>query len=408
MPTFLSLPRPPQRLRSWCAAGTLLACAPAIAAAAPASGSASPLRVNSIGFLPDAPKRATIASDAAAFSVLRVADGAVVFHGATGPEIHTAKADTDETVRVADFSALNAPGRYVVAVDGTGRSAPFTIGRAVWDTPLVAVMRGFYYWRCGTAVRGEWLGRTYAHAACHLEDGWLDEVGGGHVRHPSVGGWHDAGDYNKYVVNAGVTVGLLLQAWDLYGDQLANVALDLPESGNGTPDFLNEIRWELDWLFTMQLPDGRVYHKLSQRNFAYWGPPERDAADRYLSPWSTAATADFVAMFAAASRAYRPYDAAFADRCLAAAQLSWQCLAAHAKNVAPDLHAFHTGGYAPDDATHRLWAAVALWQATGEVACLRDFERRSAGLKFDAGGPGWGDARDLAFGAYLLATIPGA
>ncbi|HWA88021.1 MAG TPA: glycoside hydrolase family 9 protein [Opitutus sp.] len=373
----------------------------------PASGSASPIRLNSIGFFPDAPKRATLACDQTDFAIVRVADGTVAFRGKSGPALHTAKTDTDETVRVADFSALSTPGRYVLEIDGVGRSAAFTIGSDVWATPFVAVMHGFYYWRCGTAVHGEWQGHTYAHAACHLDDGWLDEVGGGHAKHASVGGWHDAGDYNKYVVNAGVTVGLLLQAWEMFGDRLGGIALALPESGNATPDFLNEIRWELDWLLTMQLPDGRVYHKLSQRNFAYWGPPENDKADRYFAPWSTAATADFVAMTAAAARAYRPYDAAFADRCVAAAQLGWQCLAAHPENVAPDLHAFHTGAYAPGDATHRLWAAVELWKTTGDSACLHEFEHRAGAMKFDAGGPGWGDARDLAFGAYLLATKSG-
>src|SRR3712207_7285062 len=63
---------------------------------------------------------------------------------------------------------------------------------------------------CGEAVSATHDGVTYAHAACHTEDAWLDYVGGGHAKRDATGGWHDAGDYNKYVVNAGFTVGVML------------------------------------------------------------------------------------------------------------------------------------------------------------------------------------------------------
>ena len=124
-------------------------------------------------------------------------------------------------------------------------------------------MRGFYLWRCGIAVSSTYHGQTFAHAACHTNDAWLDYVGGGHTHKDGGKGWHDAGDYNKYTVNAGVTVGVLFRAWEDFGPQLRKVRLDLPESGGKLPDFLAELKWEMDWLLTMQAPDGSAYHKLS-------------------------------------------------------------------------------------------------------------------------------------------------
>ena len=170
----------------------------------------APVRVNSIGFLPESRKVATIGAGCSEFRVIDVATAAVVFTGQASAPVKTAASDTDETVQLVDFSALKEPGRYVLEVPGVGRSAEFRIGRDVWMEPYALVTRGMYLWRCGVEASGEWKGRKFHHDACHLQDGLLDYVGGpaGTIR-PSLGGWHDAGDYNKYVVNAGVSVGLM-------------------------------------------------------------------------------------------------------------------------------------------------------------------------------------------------------
>ncbi len=364
------------------------------------------IRLNTIGFMPDAAKRATIAAPCSEFSVMRAADGAPVASVPGCVPTTTAPTETGETVQVADFSGLSAPGRYQLSVPGVGMSVPFTVGADIWNTPFQLVSRAMYLWRCGTAVHAEWNGVTYEHGPCHLEDGWLDFTDAGHVRGPGTGGWHDAGDYNKYVVNASFAVAMMFKALDQFPGRVEKVRLDIPESGNGVPDLLNEIRWELEWMMTMQMRDGRVYHKLSAENFKYWGPPEIDSSPRYYCPWSTTATADFVAVFAAAARHFGPYDKGFSDTCLAAARKGWACLAEHPGNVPPDLHAFHTGTYDVNDDSHRLWAAEELWETTGELPLLRDFERRAAGREFVLPGPSWGDAQDLALGSYLLSRHP--
>jgi endoglucanase len=370
---------------------------------APPPGAA--IRVNTVGFLPDAVKRATLSGDAATFRVLDAATGAVVLSGAVEGPVRTAPTDTNETVRIADFSVLNFPGRYVLEVAGVGRSEPFAIGPQVWNEPYQLVTRGMYLWRCGVAVKAEWKGQTFEHGPCHLGDGLLDLVGGpaGATR-PSTGGWHDAGDYNKYVVNAGVSVGLMFKAWEHFRDRIERVPLDLPESGKGMPDLLAELKFEFDWLFTMQADDGRVYDKLSARDFRYWGPPDKDTSPRYLSPWGTTATADFVAMMALGARHFREFDAAYADRCLVAARKSWAFLVANPENHAADLSAFRTGVYGAPDPVHRLWAAAELWETTGDAEVLQEFEHRVQTVEFTLTGPNWGDVRDLALGTYLSAS----
>jgi endoglucanase len=381
-----------------------------LAAATAASAPSAVIRVNTIGFLPGAEKRATIAAplaDGAVIRVVRVADGATAFAAPAGAPVASGKNDTGETVRVFDFTALADAGSYRIELPGGRASAPFRIAGDVWDAPLAAAMRAFHLWRCGAAVSARHDGRVFAHGPCHAADARLDLVlpSNKKARLDVTGGWHDAGDYNKYTVNAAFAAGLLLAAWEQNPAALAALDLGIHENAGAgaAPGFLGEIRWGLDWLLKMQLPDGRVFHKVSELAFHYWGPPDEDPTPRYLAGWSTAATATAAAVLARAARVYRPYDAGFADRCLAAARLAAAVLAAHPEEVRPDQRAFSTGTYELHNTAHRLWAAAELWAATGEKTFLDDFEQRAAAARFDFGGPAWGNVTDLALGAYLLA-----
>jgi endoglucanase len=279
----------------------------------------------------------------------------------------------------------------------------------VYNDPFRLVTRGMTLWRCGMANSGTHNGGTFAHAACHLHDAYLDFVGGGHTRKDGTGGWHDAGDYNKYVTNANVTVGCMLLAWQQFGDRIRNVKLGVPESGKTRlPDYLAEVKWETDWLLKMQAPDGSVYHKLSTRNFGGFILPEKETAERYFTPWSSAATADFVAMLAQAARTMRPYDAAYANRCLQAATRSYQFLVAHPENHKADLTGFSTGTYETDDPDDRLWAVAEMWETTGETTYLRNFETRARALtpKIEAVWD-WDNVRNLGMITYLRSKRPG-
>ena len=373
----------------------------------PASAADSDVRVSSIGYLPDRAKVATIAVEATSFQVLREADGSVAFDGmAAGPLVAP---DTAASVWLADFSSVAESGRFYLQVDGVDRSVTFPIGDDVYREPLRAAMIGMYGQRCNTPVFITTNGQTWKHAACHMNDGLLNYIGGSGKRDGHKG-WHDAGDYGKYTVNAGVTVGSMLAAWEEYGDALAGLALPIPESGGVVPDYLDEIRWELDWLLTMQYSasDGRVSHKLTSLGFDSFEMPEADHLPRYFVPWGSAATADFVAMLAKAARIYRPYDAAFADQCLAAAQISYAFLTDNPANQSPNQTGFSTGGYGTGDGDDRLWAAAEMWETTGDGAAQADFETRAAGQnpKVDSDFD-WSNVKNLGMLVYLQSKRDG-
>lgn len=363
------------------------------------------IRVNSIGFLPDQAKAATIAGDFRSFRVIRESDGAAVLSADCLPVGSAASSGGD--LRIADFSRLTAPGRYRLEGGGS-RSAPFSIGAEVWVEPFNTVFRGFYLWRCGMAVGADSGGRRFAHAACHTNDAWLDLVGGGHVRRVSVGGWHDAGDYNKYVVNAGAAVGVLLRAWNDFGPAIRRAQERQPVADRA-PDFLGEIRWELEWLLTMQTADGGVYHKLTTRGFGKFEAPETEATDRFFTPVSSAATADFAAMMSEASRTYLAVDPAFAARCGRAAGASWSWLCAHPGEKPFEAAGVSTGAYASTDADDRLWAAAGYWQATGDPGARQEAERRlrMIGARIDTDWD-WGNLANLGALEYLFSDRPDA
>jgi endoglucanase len=372
-------------------------------------GADSDIRLNSLGFLPDSAKKATIVAACSDFAVKRASDGETVYSAAAMGPWH--QEDVKQDVWIADFSLVSEKSKYYVDVPGVGRSADFEIGDAVYDFPFYTAMRGFYLWRCGTAVSGEHNGQTYAHAACHMDDAYEDYIGNPGSRRDGTGGWHDAGDYGKYVVNAGVTVGCLFLAWDHFQDKLKSVSLNLPDTAPGYPDFLKEIKWETDWLLKMPYPDGsgRVSHKLTRLNFEGFIMPERDTGKRYFTDWSSAAVADFVAMMAMAARHFKAYDPNYAQLCLDAAENSYAFLTANPQPKGFVQGSFQTGGYQTGDSDDRLWAAAEMWETTGRAECLKDFETRAAagsGTRIDVDWD-WGNVRNLGMFTYVLSQQEG-
>ena len=372
----------------------------------------SDIRLNSLGFFPGMEKKATIIAGCSDFTVKKTADGKTVYSGkVTGP-FH--QNDVNQDGWTADFSQLSSEGSYYLDVPGVGRSIDFKIGKGNYDSALYTAMRGFYLLRCGTAVEGEHNGQHFAHKACHLEDGFLDYLGLKDTRRDGTGGWHDAGDYGKYVVNAGVTVGVLFLAWDHFRDRLEDMSLDIPDTAPGYPDFLKEIKWETDWLLKMPLPDdsGKVSHKLTRLNFSGFILPEDDSEKRYFVDWSSAATADFAAMMAmAAARGGRfvgPTEEQYARTCLEAAKKSYAFLRMNPNNKRPNQQAFKTGGYGTSDPDDRLWAAAELWETTGEVDYLKDFEESA--VRFDSKIDedwDWSNVKNLGMFTYLLSRRDG-
>ena len=368
----------------------------------------SDIRLNSIGYLPSAEKKASIIVSCTNFNVRRSSDSSIAYSGTvTGP---VTDPDSGQSIRTANFSSLTEAGTFYLEVPSVGQSVNFTISDNALNFAYYTVMRAFYLWRCGTAVSGTFNGQTYSHAACHMNDAYLDYVGGGHNIRDGKGGWHDAGDYNKYIVNAGITVGMMFKAWELYKDILQNISLDIPNTAPGYPDFLKEMKWEIDWVLKMAYSDGsgRVSAKLSALDFDPFEMPEQETEDRFFTDWGSAATADYVAMLAMAARIFAPYDATYANQCLNAAWTAYNFLLANTANKDPDYSAFGTGGYGTTDPDDRLWAAAEMWETTGSTTAHQDFTTRAntysdkTDLDWD-----WSNVKNLGMYTYLLSTRTG-
>ena len=317
---------------------------------------ASPFRVNQVGYAAGLPVRVAVLTDApvrltdAEGRCLREFKATLTFDEASG-----------DRMALADLGIL-PEGTYRLETDTEVRA--FTVKAQPWREVTNALIKGLYFQRCGCALCAQHAG-PYVHAACHTANSrdWEDQS----VRRSVTGGWHDAGDYGKYVSPGAVTVAHLLWTWKLFPEGCGD-PLNIPETGNGLPDILNEARWELDWLLKMQRADGAFHHKLTKSHFAPFIMPEEDREQEYLMPVSSCATGAACACLALAGRVYRPFDQTFAEDALAAAEKAWNWLEAH-----PDLLPFknpegvRTGQYGDrSDRDERFWAACELFAATGK------------------------------------------
>ena len=288
------------------------------------------IAADQVGYPADRPKVATVIG-ADRFEVVRE-DGVVVL----AARIRNQR---------ADFSAVNTPGRYELRA--AGARVPIEVAADPYREVLRMTTRAFYGQRCGTAVD---LGGGYRHPACHLQGRFHESSGRKDARDAPVGGWHDAGDYGRYVVNSGISTATLLWAAERF---------DL--------DVLDEARWNVDWMLAMQDSDGGVWHKETTLQFADFVPPQADRAISYVIGKGSCATGDFAAVAAIAARVYRPSDAAFADRALRSAKSAYRWLAAHPKvdfRNPPDVG---TGEYDDRDCSdERLWAAAEIFRTTGD------------------------------------------
>lgn len=354
------------------------ACVPGHSLAASASDAAAvPVRVNQLGFEPEARKVAVVITDRSSdFAVVDVESGDDVLTGKLGEP--AGWAFSEGQVALADFSVLGEPGEYLVRVDGVGDSAPFRIADGVYEPLNDAAIKAYYYNRASTGLPEEYAG-DWARAAGHPDTEVLIHASAASESRPegavisSPKGWYDAGDYGKYVVNSGISTYTLLAALEHYGDRYADRDLNIPESGDAVPDLLDEAMWNLDWMLTMQDPDdGGVYHKLTTLNFVGEVMPADTHEPRYVVQKGTAATLNFAAVMAVASRVLDDYEDRFpgkAKATLAAAKRAWAWAQAHPDVPYRQPEDVHTGGYGDGDfADEFAWAAAELYITTGDDA----------------------------------------
>jgi endoglucanase len=374
---------------------------------------AQSVSVDQAGYLPALPKYVFVAAAADTFRVIDAASLTERYKGAL-TLWKSGDPSTGKTVRRGDFSLFQESGRYRVVAAAGDTSEPFGIGDTIDAGVYRKSLKGFYYQRCGTAILAPYAG-PYVHAACHVADGLYHATAESTGYRNVIGGWHDAGDYGKYVVNAGVSVGTMLMAYEYFPAKFSQDDLGIPESGNGVPDLLDEVRYELSWLLKMQRADGGVYCKVTRTTFEGFIMPQNDAgtgATRYLYEVTSAATADFAAMMARASRVYRRFDTTYANTCLSAAVLAWSFVSAHPFIVPAggfkNPSGTSTGEYGDgSDDDERLWAAAELYDATGDSEYRITYEVNAGGVYF--GSPvAWPNVRSMADITYLMSTQPSA
>ncbi|MFN3945825.1 MAG: family 43 glycosylhydrolase [Allosphingosinicella sp.] len=416
----------------------------AYSSASPAGETAVGIRLNQVGFLPGPAKRAVVPHRSTVPLPWRLTDAG----GATIAEGHTEVIGPDgysgEHVHLVDFGAFTGTGDgFRLVVDGA-RSRPFAVRPDLYDGLPRDALAYFYHNRSGIPIEARFVGERWARPAGHPVErvtcfAGEDQNGNiwpscGHVLDVSRG-WYDAGDHGKYVVNGGISLWTLLNAYErrqhhnrpeLFPDGSAAI----PEAGNGVNDLLDEARWQLDFMLAMQVPEGTrmrlpvgirqggsnlpfteidvsgmAHHKIADEKWTGLPlAPHEDQQPRFLYPPSTAATLNLAATAAQCARVWRGIDDAFAARCLAAAE---RAFAAARRN--PEIFAIGnfdgSGGYGDPELSDEFhWAAAELFVTTGNAgyeAVLRASPHFSAAV---APEPGWPGTATL--GTISLALVP--
>ena len=292
------------------------------------------VHINHLGYRPGDQKIAIVTADpASAAEIRRDSDGAVVFRvPADGGSISSKGRDAQagENVWQIDFTPFRTTGSYRLRIPALGaESYVFDIGDFVYAPLLRILLRGLYAQRCGTSHPAAYMGEAWADPRpCHPQDqrcrrNTRDQKKGKDYGALDLSGfWHDAGDYNKYIGASGPfngddgsTIWFLATAFDLNFSAFKDGVMGIPESGNGIPDVLDEIRWGLNWYLKMQREDGSVLSAVHAPGDDYTSasPPSSDRTLRYYMDATTDSTAIAGACMAAGARLFAGRDPRYAS-----------------------------------------------------------------------------------------------
>ena len=373
------------------------------------------IKINQVGYYPTSSKIAVVTGKVAAYSFCVVsADGKdTLYEGSLGNERKSAYSST--VTRIADFSLFKKTGDFILRIQGLKQSFPFTIKNDVYSELAKASLKGFYYQRSSIALEEKYAGKwnrgpghpdavVYIHPSAVTDDRPAGTV----VSSP--GGWYDAGDYNKYIVNCGITMSTLLSAYEDFPNYFDSLKTNIPESEDKIPDILNEVVYNLRWMFTMQDPnDGGVYHKCTNADFDGMVMPGVTKGPRYVVQKSTAATLDFAAVMAQAARIFKKMKSQLprlADSCLKASANAWYWALKHPsveydqarlnKEYKP---AINTGAYG-DKKLEDEWT----WAATEMFVTSKNkmyFEVIEQNINDSVTLPSWNNVRMLAYYTML-------
>jgi hypothetical protein len=347
------------------------------------------VKVNQVGYLPISPKLAYIGNflggagpmecNPKTFEIKSYDEHKTVY--VDTPDFKAYDPLSGEKVYECTFTNFTTPGKYYLYVPEIGRSYNFKIDSTVYDSVFFTTARALYYQRCGTALVEPFSDPRFKHAACHLTDGIIhssckeastynNEPIGSEMHMP--GGIHDAGDYGRYIPSASTLLYDIFISYEMFPSKYYDNELNIPESGNGVPDILDQAKWEIDWFKEMQAPDGGVYFKV---NTSDWPStlPEFDKAPLYLAQKTTFSTAMYSAIMSMAYRNFKNFWPEYADTCLARAIRAHNFLERHKTadpvggfNENPEGIGGGTLGDPEGDLDERAWASAELYKITGE------------------------------------------
>lgn len=359
------------------------------------------IKIDQFGYLPLSKKVAVIADPqtgynaAEAFSpgtgvnqyqVRRWTDDVVVFSGTlvpwNGGATHVQSGDRGWWF---DFSSVTTTGSYYIfdVVNNAG-SYRFEINSNVYTELLKVASRMYFYQRVNQAKQPPYVDSRWSDASSFespnqdraARSRW-DKTNPATARDVS-GGWYDAGDYNKYITFAFGPMCNLMETFRMHPAYFAD-NYTIPESGNGIPDILDEVKWEMDFFKRMQDATGThgLFLKVGADNYNSGSPPSTDNNPRYYVPECTSSTLTGAAVFALGSTVYKslaiPSMTTYGNDLLARAVNAWN----RAKVTTSNFNVFQTtcddqnivAGDADagveDQQEMVVTAAVYLYEATG-------------------------------------------
>ena len=323
------------------------------------------IRANQVGYKNDSRKVAYFKSiQGNYFDVVNKENNEVVMSFGIGESLYYMH--NAEYIAKGDFTDLNVDGTYYLRSSLGYVSYDFNIGDNVYDELYNDSLRMLTIQRCDFEVNDE-LSESMAHEVCHDRDAIIETT---KEMIDVRGGWHDAGDYGRYIETGVKALSDLLIAF-ISNEEVFTDNENLVDSNNGIPDILDEARYELDWFMKMQRSDGAIYSRAVTKLFADAVLPEDDTDDIYVLQVSTSSSAGFGAVMALASVAFKEYDEAYAQMCLDKAKMAYKYVS-QSGPYNPALPAgFSAGDYAlADENIYRYYLGIALWFATDDNSYL--------------------------------------
>lgn len=358
-----------------------------------AAASAATAYINQVGYRTGDTKEFALVDGS---GTVEIVDGSGTTVLTATPSAASNWAPSGQSVQLVDFSDLKTPGTYSIKVGGQVVRNDLKIADSPFEDVTKASLKWYYYQRASMALEETYAGQ-WKRAAGHTNETAQLHKSAGSGSLQSSKGWYDAGDYGRYIVNSGITTYTLLSLYEHFPDYFKTLKWNIPADGN-LPDLLAEIKYNLDWMLTMQASDGAVYHKLTTLQFPGDVMPNKDTEQLYVIGKGTAATFDFAAVMAVAARVYRPFDASYADKCLEAAKKAYAWGAQNPNVKFNNPSDVGTGSYADGSlGDEKDFAGTELFVTTGDASY------KTSGASHNL--PGWADVSGLAtYGKATHAT----